>query len=102
RCQRRASVTLVPQQESSMVAVRVGVVSLAAALGAAGTTHAQYSAAVLADNPVVYYSLNEEGDGLTFFSTNSSTTPGLDAAIQNIGNFGDVGPNNIGQVGPRP
>lgn len=64
---------------------------------------AQYSVDVLADSPVAYYQLNEEGvDGLTFFAENSTATIGIDAALQNLGNFGDTGPNNIGQVGPRP
>ncbi len=62
---------------------------------------AQYSAAVLADGPVAYYRLNEQGDGLTFFAQEASN-PSLDAAFENIGLFGETGPNNIGQVGPRP
>ncbi|WP_425396417.1 LamG-like jellyroll fold domain-containing protein [Aeoliella sp.] len=66
------------------------------------TSRAQYNTAVLSSSPVAYYQLNEQGDGLTFFAENSTSETGIDAAIQNIDNFGDTGPNNIGQVGPRP
>lgn len=65
-------------------------------------SRAQYNSTVLSSGPTAYYQLNEQGDGLTFFAENSTSVTGVDAAIQNIDNFGDTGPNNIGQVGPRP
>lgn len=92
---------------ATMRRMRPVVVGLAAALICCVLSplacKAQYSAAVSGDSPVAYYQLDEEGiDGSNFFAANSTSTSGIDASIEDLGNFGVTGPGNIGQIGPRP
>lgn len=65
---------------------------------ASTAAQAQYSAAVLADNPVAYYRLDETAD---FFAANSGSGGGALEGLFNQLNQGS-GPGNIGQLGPRP
>src|SRR5690606_2848798 len=69
----------------------------ACAILASGTAQAQYSAQVLADNPIVYYQLNET-TGTTALNS-SSLGAAMDATYVEMGT--GTGPFSLGQVGPR-